>query len=242
MGSLRMHLTPTNHECLNGRRCQPGDTPRITDKPNTLCEPCTIRAAHHIAQLPTQHLQLHAMLSDHVASTNPRRQRPDSAVLVNIAIDTLCGHIHHHTTLAAEIVADHLHADNPHRHHNPTAHVHACCQLISPNLPTLLPLTDIDVMVWNRAGTTRTITTTSGVDIIQELEHLSAVAHYTLGRTRTRTYRDVPCNRCGHTTVGRWTGTDSFDCETCGTQFPETDIRRHDRILLERHRMGLLHA
>jgi hypothetical protein len=232
---------PTNHQCLNGRRCQPGDQPRTTETPNTLCDPCTIRAAHHITQLPIQHLELHAMLGDHTASANPRRQRPDSAVLVNIAIDTLCCQIHHFATLAAEIVADQLHADNPHRHH-PTAHVWTCCQLISPNLPTLLPLTDIDVMVWNRGGTIRALAVTTGVEIIQELEHLSAVAHYVLGRTRTRTYRDLPCSRCGQKTVGRWTGADQYDCETCGTQFPEQDIRRHDRILLERHRRGLLHA
>jgi hypothetical protein len=232
---------PTNHACLNARRCQPGDDPRTTEQPNTLCDPCTVRAAHHITQLPAQHLELHAMLGDHVASTNPRRQRPDSAVLVNIAVDTLCCQIHHHTTLAAEIIADHLGADNPHRHH-PTAHVWACCQLISPNLPKLLPLTNIDIMEWNKAGTTRTISETSGIAIIQDLDHLSAVAHYTLGRTRTRSYRDLPCARCNQPTVGRWTGADSYDCETCGTQFPEQDIRRHDRILLERHRRGLLHA
>jgi hypothetical protein len=233
---------PLNHACLNYRRCQPGDQPRTTQTPNTLCDPCTLRATRHIANLPAQHLRLRAMLTDHTPTTNnPRRAAPDSTVLINTAVDALLGAIHHHATMAAEIVADALNTADPYRH-DPTAHVHACCALTAPNVPLLLGRGVVDIMAWNRAGTHRYVTTTTGTEIIQHLDYLGAVAHYTLGYTRARSYRDLPCARCHHRTVGRWAGADTFDCETCGTQFPEADIRRHDRILLERHRRGLLHA
>lgn len=230
-----------NHECLNGRHCNLGAQPNPTPAPNTLCEHCVNRTRRRITQLPWQYLQLHAMIGDRTPDMTPARHKPESTVLLNTAIDTLLCTIHHHVTLAAEIVADQLHADNP-CHHQPAAHVHACCRLINPNLDKLLDLPELDVMEWDHDGTHFHVTTTTGPAICQRLDHLGAIAHYTLGQTRTRSYRDIPCARCGHTTVGRWTGSDTFDCETCGAQFPEHDIRHHDRILLERHRRGLLHA
>lgn len=121
-------------------------------------------------------------------------------------------------------------------------YVFDCCALIYPHLGRLLAVTVLDIMAWNAAGSARIITTTTGAAIVQELDHLAMTAHYTLGMTRARTYRDLPCARCNHRTVGRWAGADSFDCETCGALFAESDIRRRDRILLERHRRGLIHA
>jgi len=228
---------PTNHQCLNGRRCQLGDTPATTEKPNTLCHPCTARARQHITRLPQQHAQLHAMIGDHDPTINARHTQPHACIPINLAVDTLIGRITHHTHLAAEIITDHLHCDPP-----PPHDVTKCSALIGLHLPVLLAVTDIDVLVWNRAGTRRTLDTTTGVAIIQHLDHLSEMARYTLGQTRTRAYRDIPCARCTARTVGRWTGADAWDCETCGATFAETDIRRYDRILLERHRRGLLHA
>jgi hypothetical protein len=229
------------HACLNAQHCQPGDKPRTTDAPNTLCPPCLSRARRRTADLPPQHLALHARIGEHLANPNPRHTQPESGVLINTTIDTLLTNIEHTTTLAAEIIADLLHTTNPY-HHDATAHVAACCQLTAPNLHKLQPLHAIDVMEFGAGRHHHTITTITGVTIIQRLDRLAALAHYTLGYTRTRHYRDLPCARCGANTVGRWTGADCYDCQTCGTQWPEATIRNHDRILLERHKRGLLNA
>ena len=232
---------PINHQCVNGKRCNPGADPQTTEKPDTLCRQCTTRSRRRIEQLPCQHFQLHAMIADHPPTDTPTHRQPDSTVPLNTTIDALCEDIHHHTVMAAEIVADSMHS-YPRYHHNPSRHIALSVALIAPNLDKLLDAQEIDIMQWNLEGTRHTVTTTTGTHITQHLDHLGALANHTLGQTRARTYRDIPCARCGNTSVGRWTGAENYDCQNCGTQWPETDIRRQDLILLERHHRGFLHA
>lgn len=133
---------------------------------------------------------------------------------------------------------------------DPAEQVQACCRIIAPHLSTLARITGvggreegdraIDVGFWNRAGTMHGLKCTTGFLLVQRLDYLSSLAHFTLGQTRARTDRDVPCARCRAKKVGRWAGSDYFDCASCGARFEEGDVRRQDVILLELHRRGLI--
>lgn len=132
----------------------------------------------------------------------------------------------------------------------PHAQVATCAGIVAPNIHTLMlirgvggrdPLDRaIDVMFWNRAGNLHGVRCTTGTQMIQHLTRLASIAHHTLGQTRARFSRDVACARCGARAVGRWAGSDHFDCTACGARFPEDDIRRQDRILIQRAKLGLL--
>jgi hypothetical protein len=95
-------------------------------------------------------------------------------------------------------------------------------------------------MFWTPSGEARGLTVTTGRRIVDRLDRLASLAHFTLGQTLARSQRDLPCTRCSAKTVGRWAGSDYFDCQNCGARFVEDDIRRQDRILLALHKRGLL--
>jgi hypothetical protein len=181
---------------------------------------------------------------------NIRRPKPGGTVLLNIHIDTLLGAITEAAVAAAEILADKMALkDKNGQPRNPT-HVQACCRILVPNLHKLSAITGvggreendpaIDVMFWVHSGYAFGVKCTTGVQMIQRLDHLSSLAYFTLGQTRARTRRDMPCTRCRAKTVGRWAGSDYFNCESCGAEFEEDDIRRQDRILIELYKRGIL--
>jgi hypothetical protein len=244
--------------------------PRETEDQHTLCPRCLNRSAQRIGDLPEQWVRLHQMIGDRHAGidVNIRRPKPGGTVLLNIHVDTLLGAILEAVTMAAEVLADRMRMNDPkypkEDPENPVRfpawatpptldeieQVRKCCRILSPNLPKLVAIRGvggrdqydpaIDVMFWVRSGAAHGVKCTTGVQMIQRLDHLSSLAYFTLGQTRARTRRDMPCTRCRAKTVGRWAGSDWYDCSSCGSQFPEDELRRQDKILIELHKRGLL--
>lgn len=243
--------------------------PHPTEQPHALCPSCLKRSAKHIADLPKQWTDLHTMIGDRHAGidVNIRRPKPGGTVLLNIHVDTLLGAILEATTGAAEVLADAMNMNDPTAPKEPAEPIKAppwadapklddikqlrkASRIIVPNLNKLSAITGvggrdetdpaIDVMFWVRSGYAFGVKCTTGVQMIQRLDHLSSLAYFTLGQTRARTRRDMPCTRCRAKTVGRWAGSDYFNCETCGAEFEEDDIRRQDKILIELHKRGIL--
>lgn len=231
--------------CLNGARCVDliDGHARETNAPNTFCDSCLVRTVAHVEAIPGQFASLHAMIGErHVGiDAGIRRPKPGSTVPLNLHIDTLMGEIVATTTMAAEILADVMAMNNP-EHYPAHKQVTACAAIIAPNLPRLLVLTGIEVMFWTKSGLGHGITMTTGNRIVAELDKLASRAHFTLGLTRARAERDFACTRCRAKTVGRWAGSDDFDCTTCGSRFPEDDLRRQDKILLALVKRGLVSA
>jgi hypothetical protein len=240
-----------DHYCLSARRCADivDGHPRETAGPRAFCDGCVDRTTRRVARLPEQYLRLHHMLGERHTGIDAgiRRPRPGSMIPLNVHVDTLLGDILETSTLAAEVLADAMGMDNP-DHHPAERQVAACAAIIAPNVTRLAyasgvggrPGHDlgIDVMTW--VGSVRAATTTTGAEIVIRLDGLASLAHFTLGLTRARSQRDLPCTRCAAKTVGRFAGSDDFDCTTCGSRFPEDDIRRQDRILLALAKKGLI--
>lgn len=241
------------HSCLNGRRCvnKVDGKPRHTEQARAFCDACLSRTVQRIQQLPEQWLRLHAMIGDRQAGVdvNIRRPKPSGNVPLNLHVDTLLGDIVTTLTTAAEVIADKMGMDNP-EHSQPAEQVLACTMILAPNLRMLVNATGvggreeddpaIDVMSWLPNGTFQLATTTTGVELVQKLDHHGSLAYFTLGLTRARIHRDIPCARCHAKQVGRWAGADDFDCEGCGARIPEEDVRRQDRVLIELHKRGLI--
>lgn len=239
---MTMTLDDT-HLCLSGRRC--ADTvdghARETAAPGTLCPRCLARSTSRVERLPEQFLRLHALIGERHAGIDPgiRRARPGSGCLLNVHVDTLMGGILDATTMAAEVLADLMFMENP-SFHGEALQVTRCCAIVAPNLPRLLRVSHVEVMLWVDGGTDRVIANTDGPAIVASLDTLSTLAHFTLGQTRARTQRDLPCTRCKAKTVGRWAGSDDFDCTSCGSRFVEDDLDRQMKILLELAKKGLI--
>lgn len=241
------------HFCLNGRGCanKVDGKPRQTTQARAFCDACITRTEQRITQLPEQWIRLHHMIGDRQAGVdvNIRRPKPSGTVLLNLHVDTLLGDIVTALTTAAEVIADEKNIDNP-EHPDPAKQVLTCVGIIAPNLRMLTNATGvggrdeddyaIDVMVWLPNGTYQMPTTTTGVDLIKQLDRLSSLAYFTLGLTRARIHRDIPCARCHAKQVGRWAGADDYDCQGCGTRIPEEDVRRQDRVLIELHKRGMI--
>lgn len=243
----------SDHRCLNGARCldKIDGQPRETEQVNTFCTVCLRRSTQRIEQLPEQYVRLHHMLGDRHAGVdvNIRRPKPSGNVLLNLHIDTLIGNIVTDITTAAEVVADKTNMNNP-EHVDAGKQVQACVRIVAPNLPTLINAKGvggrddddpaIDIMGWTPDGLIHMPSTTTGTQLVKRLDHLGSLAYFTLGLTRARTQRDMPCTRCHAKTVGRWAGSEHYDCSSCGAHFAEDDIRRQDRILIELHKRGIL--
>lgn len=242
----------TEHQCVNGPRCSDkvDGKPRTTEKTNTFCNGCMRRIQEHIEQLPEQWIRLHHMIGDRHAGVdvNIRRPQPSGNVPLNLHVDSLLGFIISDVTTAAEVLSDKLNTETPTLSN--AAQVQACVRLIAPNLQLLVNARgvggredddpNIDIMSWLANGTYATPSTITGVDLLKLLAFRSQVAYFTLGMTRARIHRDIPCARCHARQVGRWAGADDFDCQGCGTRIPEDEIRRQDRILIELHKRGLI--
>jgi hypothetical protein len=243
---------------------------RETEKPNTFCRACLGRSATHVKQIPEQWHGLRKMIGDRHAGidVNIRRPKPSGTVLLNVHVDTLLGAMLEAVTTAAEVLADVMKMNDPkYPKEDPdkpvlkppwavtptldaTERVVKCCRIIEPNLTKLAAIrgvggredTDpaIDVMFWVRSGAAHGVKCTTGVQMIQRIDHLHSLAYFTLGQSRARTRRDMPCTRCRAKTVGRWAGSEWWDCSSCGSQFPEDELRRQDKILIELHKRGLL--
>lgn len=250
----------SEHRCANRGQCvgKSEGKPRITEQPHTLCRPCLGRSTKRVSALPEQWVRLHHMIGDRHAGVdvNIRRPKPSGTVLLNIHVDTLLGAICDATLTAAEVLADRMGLKDKNgqprnlANNNLPEQVHSCCKILAPNMHRLAAITGvggrddtdpaIDVMFWVKSGYAFGVKCTTGVQMIQRLDHLGSLAYFTLGQTRARTRRDMPCTRCRAKTVGRWAGSDWFDCSTCGSQFPEDELRRQDKILIELHKRGLL--
>lgn len=235
-----------DHLCRSGHRCANmiDGHPRETAAPGTFCDACTTRTRTRIARLPEQFLRLHSILGDRHAGVDAGmicKPKPGSVIPMNLHVDTLLGRIEDTATLAAEVLADDMGMRNP-DYYPAARQVAVCAGIIAPNIARLMGITEIETMFWIPAGTGFGVTVTNGVDIIIRLDALSTLAHYTLGWTRARSQRDLPCTRCQAQTIGRWAGSDDFDCTNCGSRFPEDDIRRQDKILLALCKRGLIPA
>jgi hypothetical protein len=243
---------------------------RETDKPRTFCQACLGRSATHVKQIPEQWTGLHQMIGDRHAGidVNIRRPKPSGTVLLNLHVDTLLGAMLEAVTIAAEVLADHMNMNDPTAPTedpdkpvlappwaseptlDETEQVIKCCRIIEPNLTKLAAIRGvggrdvedpaIDVMFWVRSGAAHGVKCTTGIQMIQRLDHLNSLAYFSLGQARARTRRDTPCTRCRAKTVGRWAGSDDFDCQSCGSRFHEDDLVRQDKILIELHKRGLL--
>jgi hypothetical protein len=236
-------MTDTDHYCLSAHRC--ADTidghPRGTEAPNTFCDACLARTVKRVQGLPEQYIRLHHIIGERHAGIDAgiMRPKPGSVIPLNIHVDTLLGDIVFTIGQAAEILAEMMAMDNP-EHHPEAKQVAACAKIIAPNIEKLLPLTGLDVMFWNRSGNMHGFTNACGVAIVLRLDHLATLAHFTLGLTRARYHRDLPCTRCSAKTIGRWAGSEDYDCERCGSRFIENDIRRQDKILVAQLERGVI--
>lgn len=248
----------TEHLCVSGKSCKASFTndegqrqPRETERPDDLCDACLKHTTQRVEQLPEQWIRLHNMIGERHAGVdvNIRRPKPSGTVPLNLHVDTLLGNIVTELTTAAEVVADKTNMNNP-AHTDPARQVQACVRIVAPHLSTLIHATGvggrdpddkaIDVMTWAPNGLIHMPSTTTGVQIVKQLGHLAALAFYTLGLTLARDKRPLPCNRCHSYSVGRWAGSDWWDCSECGAQFAEDDIRRQDKILLALHKRGII--
>ena len=138
--------------------------------------------------------------------------------------------------MTAEIVADQLlHWPDP-----PGSSLPSQAELIANHIHPLADLDPWPTLWWNRNGTRRHILDLDGTTLIERLDRLHGLATIALGGTRARTHRDLPCPRCHTRTVGRWAGSDWFDCTTCGRRVLEDDLRRDDRILVKLWQTGKL--
>jgi len=200
---------------------------------------------------------------------NIKHAKPSSSVLLNLHVDTLLGSIVDAVTSAAEVLAEKMNMDDPtdptpkdpqKRPKTPPwalspqmdvgEQVLKCCRIIAPNLPLLARITGvggreegdraIDIGFWNRAGTLHGTRCTTGVQMIQQLDHLASLAYFSLGQTRARVRRSIPCTRCRAQSVGRWAGEEWWSCDACGARFQEDDVRRQDRILWWLHERNML--
>jgi hypothetical protein len=248
--------------CVSDRRCasRVNGKAREVAEENTFCDACFDRAADRIEALPEQYLRLHAMIGERQAGVdvNIKHGKPSSTVVLNLHVDTLMGNIVADVTSAAEVVAEKLamrtddgdpwEADRADK----AEQVLACARILAPKLRLLAAAKGvggredddpgIDVMFWNRAGTWHGVKTTTGVEMVKRLDYLWSLANFTLGHTRARSRRPLPCNRCHAYKVGRWAGMDHYDCQGCGARFDEDDLRRQDKILLELTRRGLINT
>ena len=226
------------NRCRAGNRC--ADLATITHQPAEVgadgdyCLACLQRAQGRIRALPAQyaHLQLLLHITGHTAP-EARHVAPGPAVLLNLHVEALGRDIGYMLALVGEIVADLVHLDDP-------ADLGSCADLVADGVHHLAELPPWPVLLWARSGTWRRLAELAGVQLIETLDRLHQVASITLGTTRARTRRDLPCARCRAKTVGRWAGSDYYDCTSCGARWHENDIRRQDRILIELHRRGKL--
>jgi hypothetical protein len=258
------------HRCLNGHRCadKVDKKARITEAANTFCAVCLRKSARNVSQLPEQFLRLRHMIGDRHAGVdvNIRRPKPGGNVPLNLHIDTMLGSILTDLTTAAEVVADRMEMGDPTevRQKQPVQapvwaddpkqeaaeQVHRCARIVAPNLPVLIGARGvggredddpaIDVMDWAPNGLIHMPSTTTGTELVKRLDHLASLAFFTLGLSRARTERDTPCSRCRAKTVGRWAGSETFDCSSCGSRFPEDELRQQDKILIELVKRGLI--
>lgn len=222
--------------CLNGSYCAAtvDGHAREVGAPGQFCPDCLDRAAQRIHQIPEYYCRLaEARRERSHTLTDICRVKPSSVVLLNVHIDTLMGEITHTVQLAAEIIADQLGCDDPDS-------FTAATELIAGQLPLLCDQRELDVVLWVPTGTARYVATVGGTDIVYALDQLVPRAYRALGLSLARIRRDMPCTRCGSKTVGRWAGSDQFDCTTCGSRFNENDLRRQDLILLALHKRGQL--
>lgn len=239
--------------CGMGRRCvdQVDGHAREVSAEGHLCSACIDRVGSKVEGFPEQYVRLHAMIGDRAAGVDAgnRRPKPGSAVLLNLHVDTLLGEIAESLTLAADVLSDRLNTEPP-SHSNPAEQVQKCARLVAPMIHTLAHITGIggrepndptiDTVAWNATGTIRFVSSTTGFGLLKTFDYLHNLAYFTLGQTLARTRRDVPCTRCHAKTVGRWAGSEHFDCSTCGSRFVEDDIRRQDKILVELLKRGIL--
>jgi hypothetical protein len=258
------------HLCASGNGCvdKVDGHARETEKANTFCAACTKRSADRVRQFPEQWVQLLQMIGDRHAGVdvNIRRPKPGGTVPLNLHVDTLLGNILTALTTAGEVVAEKMNMDDPTEvrqkepvqtppwahspRQEPLEQIHRCVRIVAPNLNVLTSARgvggredddpNIDVMEWTPNGLFHMASTTTGITLVKRLNHLGSLAYFTLGLTRARNQRDLPCTRCRSKTVGRWAGADYFDCSHCGSQFPESELRRQDLILIELHKRGLL--
>lgn len=259
-----------DHLCVNASRCasKVDGHARETEKADTLCDACLSRSVGRVKQLPEQWVRLHHMIGDRHAGidVNIRRPRPGGTVPLNLHVETLLGSILDAVTAAAEVVADRMEMDDPTEvrqrapvtvppwaddpKQEPFEQVKRCVRIVAPNLDVLMAARgvggresddpNIDVMSWLPNGLVHMPSTTTGVELVKRLDHLGSLAYYTLGLTRARTCRDLPCTRCRAKSVGRWAGSDYYDCSSCGAHFEEDDMRRQDKILLELIKRGII--
>lgn len=222
--------------CVNDFRCADkiDGHPREVNGPNDFCPRCLDRTEERIAGLPAQHLRLHAIIGDHHAGVDAgiRRPKPGATIPLNVHVDTLMGDIEQTASLAAELLADGSGQPDP-------SGLYEQCVLVAPNVARLVAFGPIDVMYWI-GGTELAVDTITGVDVLARLDGLAALAHFTLGQTLARIHRHLPCTRCQAYGVGRWAGSNEFDCAACGSRFNEEDLRRQDQILLRQIKMGLV--
>jgi hypothetical protein len=270
MRALEDAESVNDHLCVAGNRCcnKVDGEPRETEKPRTFCAACLKRTISRVEQFPEQWASLRDMIGDRNAGidVNIRRPKPDGSVPLNIHVDSLLGDIFTDLTTAAEVVAEKLNMSDPTEVRQkepievpPWAHspkqeaaeqIARCVRIIAPNLHILATATgvggredddrDIDIMVWKLNGRWHMPATTTGVKLIKRLDHLGSLAYFTLGLTRARQQRSMPCTRCRAKTVGRWAGSEWWDCTSCGSQFPEDELRRQDKILLELIKRGVI--
>ena len=251
-------MTEHSHRCATGKNCKASIVdddgkrqPRETERADDLCQACLNHTTQRVEQLPEQWIRLHAMIGERHAGVdvNIRRPKPSGTVPLNLHVDTLLADIVTELTTAAEVIADKTNMDNP-THTSPAKQVQACVRIVAPHIHTLIHASgvggrdaddkNIDVMTWAPNGLVHMPSTTTGIRIVKQLDHYGALAYYTLGLTRARDKRPLPCNRCHAYAVGRWAGSDWYDCGECGAQFAEDDLRRQDQILLLLHKRGVI--
>lgn len=251
-----------DHLCLNGNRCsnKVDGHARETEEANAFCPSCLRKSERNVKQLPEQYGFLYALIGERQAGidVNIKRAKPSGSVLINLHIDTLMGNIVTDITSAAEVVAEKMAMRDEHddpwdaTRSTPAEQVQACARILSPNLRVIATARgvggreasdpNIDVMKWLPGGMAFEPSTTTGIEMIKRLDHLASLAFFTLGQTRARTKRPLPCNRCHSYSVGRWAGSEYYDCQGCGAHFQEDDLRRQDKVLLELWRRGLIEA
>lgn len=174
-----------SYTVIDGRRI-----PQAVAGPEMLCEGCQRLVTRALRQLPRDWCKLKITLGESARiDTEPRRTKPGSRVLINLAADELMDRIAQTCERAGAMVADRVNIkpNRPRTNRESGSEFRRMCRSIS------ILILHIDKLLDNSPGID------AGADIVKL--HQQAARH--LGETQQRERLHLPCPSCGNASLVR---------------------------------------
>lgn len=250
------------HACIAGQECRGATTtdgqrsPKTTEKPDAVCEPCTHAVTVAVNDMVEIWLALHMAIGDQTRRKAQKVSGSRSAPInLNTDVDALKMSITEWLVAAAARVAETLNIDDPHpRNNTDTEHARiilACTRILTPHIDTLTHSGADDVMVWLSASETEypgerfyidtdgvphvgvSIVRYTGLQIANQLVNLRRKARSLLALTTPQDKLSMPCPGCNQNELTRshivsinGKDIDQIDCGSCRLSWPYERYRQ----------------